>query len=272
MTGGLWRCAFVAAVFAVHPLRVESVAWIAERKDVLSGVFFMLTLWAYARYTRRPGSKGRYALVAVLFALGLLSKPMLVTVPFVLLLLDFWPLGRLQRPRQFIRLLIEKMPLLALSGISCVATIIAQRGAIQSTEHFSLLQRAGSAMVAYGVYLGKMIYPAGLAVYYPFLKTGRPAWEVPAAAVLLLALDGGCLGCCKGASSPTRADVGWLWYLGMLVPVIGILQVGGQTYADRYTYLPQIGLCIAVTADSWRRNMGWAIARAAAWRWEGRLW
>src|ERR1700677_691371 len=248
MTGALWQCAFVAAVFAIHPLRVESVAWVAERKDVLSGVFFMLTLRAYVRFARGESrgrhnvSRGRYAMVALWFVLGLLSKPMLVTVPCVLLLLDYWPLGRFRDRPQFIHLVVEKLPLFALSGISCIATIVAQKSAIQSTEHFSLLQRIGSALVAYAVYLGKLVYPVGLAVYYPFLKSGRPAWEVPAALLLLLALT-------AGAGLLRRKQpfvlMGWLWYLGMLVPVIGILQVGGQTYADRYTYLPQIGLAIA---------------------------
>jgi tetratricopeptide (TPR) repeat protein len=253
MTGAVWRCAFVAAVFAIHPLRVESVAWVAELKDVLSGLFFMLTLWAYARYARRPESKARYAMVALWFALGLLSKPMLVTVPFVLLLLDYWPLGRLRQKSQLPRLLKEKLPLLALSAASCVATVIAQKKAIQPIDRVPLALRAGNALVAYVVYLGKLIYPSRLAVLYPLLKDGWPAWQVIAAALLLVALTAGAY--ILRRRQPFLV-VGWLWYAGMLAPVIGILQVGHQAYADRYTYLPQIGLCLAGTWSvvNWTRE------------------
>jgi len=248
MTGALWRSALVAAVFAVHPLRVESVAWVSERKDVLSGVFFMLTLWAYARYARNPPLRGRYAMVGFWFALGLLGKPMLVTVPFVLLLLDYWPLNRLQHTSQLSGLLREKLPLLALSALSCVATVLAQKEAIQPLEHFSLPLRTGNAMVAYVVYLGKLFYPANLAALYPIVKNGLPGWQIAGATLLLAALTAG-FWLLRGKLPYLL--VGWLWYLGMLVPVIGILQVGVQAYADRYTYLPQIGLCIAGT---------WAVA------------
>jgi tetratricopeptide (TPR) repeat protein len=244
MTGALWRSGFVAAVFAIHPLRVESVAWVSELKDVLSGVFFMLTLWAYARYARRPGSRGRYAMVMLWLALGLMSKPMLVTVPFVLLLLDYWPLGRFENRSQLPALLREKIPLFALSALSCVATVIAQKQTIQTIQSFPLSLRVGNALVAYVVYLEKLIWPSQLAVLYPFLKDGWPAWEVFDAILLLAGLT-------VGAWLLRRKEpsllVGWLWYLGMLAPVIGILQVGDQAYADRYTYLPQIGLCLAGT-------------------------
>src|SRR5271154_4839136 len=169
MTGTLWRSAFVAAVFAIHPLRVESVAWVAERKDVLSGLFFMLTIGAYVRYARRPWSWGRYGLVLLLFAMGLMSKPMLVTLPLVLLLLDFWPL---QRAESTGRLVTEKLPLLALSAVSCVATILAQHQAIQSVEYYSLPHRLGNALVTCLIYLRQMVWPAGLAAFYPYPLNG----------------------------------------------------------------------------------------------------
>jgi protein O-mannosyl-transferase len=244
MTGAMWRGAFVAAVFAIHPLRVESVAWVAELKDVLSGLFFMLTLWAYLRYARNPKSGRGYAMVVLWFALGLMSKPMLVTTPFVLLLLDYWPLGRLQNASQFPSLLREKLPLLALSALSCAATVFAQRKAIEPMTRSPLSLRVGNALVAYVVYLGKLIYPSQLAVFYPLPKGGSEPWQVMDACLLLAGLT-------AGAYLLRRREpfllVGWLWYLGMLVRVIGILQVGSQAYADRYTYLPQIGLCIAGT-------------------------
>jgi tetratricopeptide (TPR) repeat protein len=244
MTGAFWSSGFVAAVFAIHPLRVESVAWVSELKDVLSGVFFMLTLWAYARYARRPASRGSYAIVLLWFVLGLMSKPMLVTTPFVLLLLDYWPLGRFQRRSQLPGLLREKLPLFALSALSCAATVFAQRQAIRVIEPFPLSLRVGNALVAYVIYLGKLIWPIRLAVLYPLSLDGSPPWQVFDAILLLAALT-------AGAWLSRRARpyllVGWLWYLGMLAPVIGILQVGVQAYADRYTYLPQIGLCLAGT-------------------------
>jgi Flp pilus assembly protein TadD len=244
MTGALWRSGFVAAVFAIHPLRVESVAWVSELKDVLSGVFFMLTLWAYLRYTRSPVSKSRYAMVLLWFALGLLSKPMLVTVPFVLILLDYWPLGRFQNLSQLPGLLREKILLFALSALSCVATVIAERHAIQPVAHVPLLLRIGNALVAYVVYLGKLIWPSDLAVLYPLVTNGWPAWQVIGS---LLFLAGLSVGAYLSRRRQPYLLAGWLWYLGMLAPVIGILQVGEQAYADRYTYLPQIGLCLAGT-------------------------
>ncbi len=196
MTGALWPSAWVAAVFAIHPLRVESVAWVAERKDVLSGLFFMLTLWFYARYAERPASWGRYLLVVASFALGLTAKPMLVTLPFVLLLLDYWPLGRLgprrggsreeganpPRPdRRLVRLVVEKIPLFVLAAASCVVTLAAQRNAMRPLEQLAFPWRVANAAVAYVAYLGKMLYPAGLAVLYPLPKGPPPAWEVVAA-------------------------------------------------------------------------------------------
>jgi tetratricopeptide (TPR) repeat protein len=239
-TGSIWRSAFVAALFAIHPLRVESVAWVAERKDVLSGVFFMLTLGAYVRYVRNP-SLVRYLTMSILFALGLMSKPMLVTLPFVLLLLDSWPL---QRQSSWRRLIVEKIPLLALSAGSCVATLLAQKEAIGLIERLPLWQRVGNAFVSYVVYIWQMLWPANLAPFYPHPKDHLPILEIILASTLLVAIT--------AATFALRKErpyflTGWLWYLGMLVPVIGLIQVGMQGHADRYTYLPQIGLYFALT-------------------------
>jgi tetratricopeptide (TPR) repeat protein len=253
MTGALWRSAFVAALFAIHPLRVESVAWVAERKDVLSGLFFMLTIGAYARYARRPWSPARYGLVMLLFALGLMCKPMLVTLPVVLLLLDYWPL---QRTESAGSLVMEKLPLLALSAASCVATLLAQNKVIQSTEAFSLPVRLVTALLACKGYLAQMVYPAGLAVFYPFPHNGLPVREA--------AMDGTLLAVISAAALWQRRKqpwllVGWIWYLVMLLPVVGVIQVGGQAHADRYTHLPQIGICVAIT---WLVAQ-WRVSRAA---------
>ncbi len=252
MTGALWRSAFVAALFAIHPLRVESVAWVAERKDVLSGLFFMLTIGAYIRYARRPWSWGRYGLVVLLFAMGLMCKPMLVTLPVVLLLLDYWPLQRVE-PRKLSGLVLEKLPLLALSAASCVVTLFAQTGAIQSTASFSVPLRLGNALAACMVYLGRMVWPAGLAVFYPFPHIGLPAWELALAGMLLAGLS--AVAVWQRRKQPWIL-MGWLWYLVMLLPVAGVIQVGDQAHADRYTYLPQIGIYVAVTwlVAEWRMS------------------
>jgi Flp pilus assembly protein TadD len=243
MTGSLWRSAFVAAVFAIHPLRVESVAWIAERKDVLSGVFFMLTLWAYALYARRP-SRGRYAAVALWYGVGLLCKNMLVTLPFVLLLLDWWPLHRMGRMAFFWGLVKEKIPLLLLSVGSCVATVLVPEKVVDS-EKLPFLERIGNAVVSYGVYLRQMVFPAGLANPYPNPANGQPFGKVALAFVLLAAISISVVACRKGRP---YLLVGWLWYLGMLVPVIGFIQISlNAAHADRYTYLPGIGLVLAGT-------------------------
>jgi tetratricopeptide (TPR) repeat protein len=241
MTGAIWRSAFVAAVFAIHPLRVESVAWVAERKDVLSGLFFMLTVGAYVRFARRPWSLARYGLVLLLFAMGLMCKPMLVTLPLVLLLLDYWPLQRVASVR---RLVMEKLPLLALSGASCATTLLAQSGAMHSGGSFSLAYRLGNALEACIVYLDQMIWPTGLAVLYPFPHNGLRPWAVALAGTLLAGLSAVAWG-----TRRTRPWLlmGWFWYLVMLLPVVGLIQVGEQPHADRYTYLPQIGIYVAVT-------------------------
>ncbi len=260
MTGFLWRSAFVAAVFAIHPLRAESVAWVAERKDVLSGVFFMLTIGAYVRYVHHSWRLSRYLTVVVLFALGLMSKPMLVTLPFVLLLLDYWPLNRFNRPALAnggagpvgrpgnisvpLRLIIEKIPLLALSVPLCVATVLVDRTGIGSVETFPLHLRIGNALISYVTYMCQMIYPVGLAALYPYPAQGVPVWEIITAILVLASLSAGVF---FWRRTRPYLLVGWLWYLGMLVPVIGIVQVGAQARADRYTYLPQIGLYLLLT-------------------------
>jgi tetratricopeptide (TPR) repeat protein len=265
MTGALWRSAFVAAVFAIHPLRVESVAWVAERKDVLSGVFFMLTIGAYVCYTRRP-SPVRYAMVAFLFVLGLMSKPMLVSLPLVLLLLDYWPLNRavLTPPALGVmpkRLLLEKLPLFGLTAACCVVTLLNQTKAASTLKDIPLSLRLGNALVSCVIYLRQMFWPSHLAVLYPFPEHGIPVLEVILASVLLLSISA-----CVFALRKTRPYllVGWLWYLLMMVPVIGIVQVGSQAYADRYTYLPQIGLYVALV---------WAAADfSAGWRYRRPVW
>ncbi len=243
MTGFLWRSAFVAAVFAIHPLRVESVAWVAERKDVLSGLFFMLTLGAYVRYARRP-SPGRYTLVLLLFALGLMCKPMLVTVPFVLLLLDYWPLDRVGEKFRIPRsLIVEKLPLLALAGASCVATLFAQEAALRPSADFPFLVKLGNATLSYVAYMRQMFWPSDLAAYYPFAIKDVVLSRVLLSLVLLAGISVAVFVLRRHRYLVT----GWLWYLIMLGPVIGILQVGNQARADRYTYLPQIGLYLLLT-------------------------
>jgi tetratricopeptide (TPR) repeat protein len=269
LTRALWPSAAVAAVFAIHPLRVESVAWISERKDVLSGVFFMLILWAYACYARsnRP-ARGRYMLVIFLFALGLMCKPSLVTVPFVLLLLDYWPLRRfamrssssgirssVHHPRvtrsgggplgqkTFGYLLVEKVPFFVLSALSSWATLLAQEGAMMTLGRLSLGERLSNMGVSYIAYIGQMIWPAGLAVVYPY---SHDAWNIIQISLAFLVLV-----VISAAFFAWRVRypfllVGWLWFLGMLVPMIGLVQAGMQARADRYTYLPHIGLYLLV--------------------------
>ncbi len=256
MTGAIWPSALAAAVFAVHPLRVESVAWVAERKDVLSGLFFVLTLWAYVAYADRPFSWLRYGLVALLYALGLMAKPMLVTLPLVLVLLDYWPLGRFAPSGRGEkgekganvappgRLLLEKLPLLALAAASCVVTLSAQGVAIIEFDKLSLDQRVANAVVSLAAYLGQFFYPnpARLAVFYPY-PDSLPLWEVAGALAILALVSVGVI---LARRKYPFLIVGWLWYLGMMVPVIGLVQVGLQAMADRYTYLPMIGVTIAL--------------------------
>jgi tetratricopeptide (TPR) repeat protein len=310
LTGAAWRSASVAALFALHPLHVESVAWVSERKDVLSAFFFMLTLWAYVRYVndewRTTKDEGNpkaeiqnargtvrttdhasrfYGLSLAFFALGLMSKPMLVTVPFVLLLLDYWPLGRMQNAEgrrqkaegvssSFILphssfILLEKLPFFLLSAFSCVVTFRAQSwgGAVRPLALLSVDQRVSNAIVGYATYLKQTFWPAGLAVFYPLSEQVSSA-ALLAAGALLLGITAWAvaplLSGTRSAASPATTGtgtrwnaslrepsrpwrvMGWFWFLGMLVPVIGLVQVGMQQTADRYTYLPLIGLFVMV--------------------------
>ncbi len=346
MTGDLWPAALAAAVFAIHPLRAESVAWVAERKDVLSGLFFMLTLAAYLGYVRRPFSVARYLLVVAALAAGLLAKPAVVTLPLVLLLLDYWPLGRcgagvspaslvptlcvgtqfLDAPTsheilnqgsaldngtpkhpgrafprgawerghqgsaldngtpkhpgrafprgawergQYGRLVVEKIPLFLLAAASCVATPLAQGQSVVALEIIPLPLRISNAMVSYVSYVGQFFHPVDLAVFYPHPGPSLSWWETAAAFLILIGVSAGAIALRR--RRPCLL-VGWFWYLGMLVPMIGLVQVGTQAQADRYTYLPQIGLCIALiwgmapTVASWphRRSICWGAAMFAA--------
>lgn len=233
MTGSTFKSAAVAALFGLHPTHVESVAWVAERKDVLSGLFWILTMGAWTRYVKKP-SRGRYGLTLLCLALGLLSKPMVVTLPFVLLLLDIWPFRRGIRWEQ----IREKIPLFAVSIASSVVTVVAQSYSLASTEAFPVSHRLANAILSYLRYLELTIVPRGLAVFYP-MPLHFSGWKVALAAVLLATLTALALLAVRRAPYVT---VGWLWYLGTLVPVIGLIQVGGQAMADRYTYLPSIGL------------------------------
>jgi protein O-mannosyl-transferase len=256
ITAATWRSAFVAALFAIHPLRIESVAWVAERKDLLSGVFFMLTLGAYVRYVRKR-TVHHYVTVALLFACGLMAKPMLVTVPLVLLLIDYWPLQRIADLRTLRQLAMEKVPLLVLSALSCVATIIAQGGPSGEMEPFPLTWQVSNALVSYVIYIWQMFWPQNLAAFYPHPENQLAVWEIILAILVLVAITGAAMALRR--KYPYFIS-GWLWYLGMLVPVIGVLQFGMQGHADRYTYLPQIGLYVAITwgvddlSKSWRHR------------------
>ena len=243
MTGALWRSGLVAILFALHPLNVESVAWVSERKNVLSTFFLLLTLWAYVKYVDRKNA-GNYLLVVLFLALGLMSKPMLVTLPFVLLLLDFWPLKRFSEARPT-RLILEKVPLFVLLIGSCVATFIVQRsgGAMRSSEFSSLYFRIANALVSYFEYLRNMLWPSGLSVFYPHPGNALPIWKPLACTIVLVVVT---IWVVKGIRRAPYLAVGWFWYLGTLVPVIGIVQVGEQAMADRYTYVPLIGIFIAI--------------------------
>ena len=241
MTGAAGRSGLVAGLFALHPLHVESVAWVAERKDVLSTLFWMLTLSAYVWYTKKAGAS-RYLLVIVLFAAGLMSKAMLVTLPFVLLLLDYWPLDR--RSLSLAQLVKEKIPLLAVAIVSSIVTFVAQRsgGAVGGLDAFPLVLRIGNAFVSYVLYIGKMLWPAKLAAFYPYPETLSGGMVLGAVAIL----TGISVLVIRGARKHPYVLVGWLWYLVTLLPVIGLIQVGNQAMADRYTYVPLIGLFIII--------------------------
>ena len=252
VTGAKWRSAIVAALFALHPLHVESVAWAAERKDTLSTFFGLLSLVAYARYVETTSWK-HYALVAVALALGLMAKPMLVTWPFVLLLLDYWPLRRYQwQPATgtegFIKALAplvrEKLPLFCLVAASMVITFIAQShgGAVRTLVDVPVSLRLSNAIVSYAKYLFLTLWPSGLTVYYPFARTGVPVWQLACAIVLLAVITTFVF---RQAIERPYLLMGWLWFVGTLVPVIGLVHVGGAAMADRYHYVPSIGLFVA---------------------------
>ena len=300
ITGALWRSAFVAALFALHPLHVESVAWIAERKDVLSGLFFILTVWAYSVYAAKLGipknansgpsksksepalglssaAPGWYSLTVVLFALGLMSKPMLVTLPFVLLLLDFWPLNRAIAPRpailaqeaapqqlQWSNLLREKIPFFVLAALSCFLTMEAQESARNISNPLSL--RLGNAVMACVDYLQQTFWPTHLAIFYPY-PVELSGLGIAAALTLLLIITVTVVAFTR---KTPFLSVGWFWYLGMLVPVLGIVQVGSQARADRYTYLPLIGIFILVVwaaaslASRYQQSKSWLAAAGVA--------
>jgi len=241
VTGRLGASAFVAALFAVHPLHVESVAWVAERKDVLSTFFWFVTIWAYLQYLKRSYAT-TYAVVAVSYALGLMAKPMLVSLPIVLLLLDYWPLDRFQKKR-LSGLIREKLPLVIMAAGSCVVTFIAQKsgGAVSELARFGLVVRIENALVSYLGYLWNTLWPVGLHGFY--VHPGLiPTWKALIAAFVLFGISALCV-----LNRPKRPYllVGWLWYLITLIPVIGILQVGEQAMADRYTYIPLIGFFVA---------------------------
>jgi tetratricopeptide (TPR) repeat protein len=244
MTGALWRSGLVAVLFAIHPLNVESVAWIAERKNVLSTFFWFLTLWAYTGYVKAKSIRS-YLLVALCLVLGLMSKPMLVTLPFVFLLLDFWPLKRWGHTETFSRLLIEKIPLFLLITMTSIATYMVQKGggALRTAEFSSFYFRSANALVSYFEYLRKMVWPSDLSVFYPHPGDSLPTWKVLVCTVLLVGIT---IWVVKGIRSVPYLAVGWFWYLGTLVPVIGIVQVGEQAMADRYMYIPMIGIFIAL--------------------------
>jgi len=279
-TGALWQSVFVAAAFAFHPLHVESVAWIAERKDVLSTMFWLLTMAAYVRYVRGGGVKW-YMVTLFSFALGLMAKPMLVTLPFVLLLLDYWPLNRLKTQDSRLQtkklsivdcrlsiffgirhLIFEKLPFFVLSAVSSVVTFFVQRsaGAVSSLEKLSLDNRIANALVSYLSYIGKMMYPAHLGVLYPYRHIGLFVWQ-PAAAIFTLAFITVVI--IYYSRRYRYLFVGWLWYLGTLVPVIGLVQVGDQAMADRYTYVPLTGLFIIAAWGLPELLAGWRYRKAA---------
>jgi protein O-mannosyl-transferase len=269
MTGAPWRSAFVAAMFAIHPLRAESVAWVTERKDVLSGLFFMLALWAYVHHVQRSAarsarSRSWYLLALGLFALGLMSKATVVTLPFVLLLLDYWPLRRLMVPGSRVKitpLVLEKLPFLLLAGIASVITLLAASnvGSVRAVQDLTLPYRLGNALAAYIDYLAHMLYPARLAVAYPRPGIHLSVVKVGLSLLVLILVSAGVM---AGRRKHPYLPVGWLWYLGMLVPVIDIMQAGDQSRADRHTYLPEIGLSILITWGAVELCSGWRHRRA----------
>jgi tetratricopeptide (TPR) repeat protein len=255
-TKALWPSAFVAAIFAIHPLHVESVGWVAERKDVLSGFFFLLTLHAYVGYVHKRDAS-RYLLTLCLFAAGILSKPMLVSLPAVLLLLDYWPLKRFGGGKSKTKsLILEKIPFVLIAALWSLITFVIQGkyGAVAEAK-LGFGMRAGNAILSYGTYLWNTVWPQNLSLFYPYPRA-LPLGGVVLSAVFLIVMSILCLA--RRKTSPYLI-VGWLWYLGMLLPVIGFIQVGEQARADRYTYLPLIGFCVLIT---------WGVVELSAkWRW-----
>jgi tetratricopeptide (TPR) repeat protein len=253
MTGAPYRSAFVAALFALHPLHVESVAWVTERKDVLSTMFWLLTMWAYILYSEKPGIL-KYLSVVVLFALGLMAKPMLVTIPFVLLLLDYWPLGRVNwgqdvpehgivvEKKKVSFLFVEKIPLFVITISSSIITYIAQNThhAVSSFQKLLLSDRVLNAINSYGIYLKKIFWFQDLSPFYIY-STDFEIWKISGLLLLILTVTGLAI---AGIKKFPYLAFGWFWYLGTLIPVIGVIQVGFQAMADRYTYVPLIGIFI----------------------------
>jgi Tfp pilus assembly protein PilF len=285
MTRRPWRCAIVAGIFALHPLHVESVAWISERKDVLSGFFFMLTLLVYGRYVREkseirnPKSEGNlsranlryatllYLLALLLFVLGLMSKPMLVTLPFVLLLLDYWPLRRFeaqspqseaQAPTAFVHLLVEKVPFFVIAAIFSVITVLVQRKEGAMSLAVPIVGRLGNAVVSYCRYIGKTFFPHDLAFLYPY-ESRLPVIAIVSASLLLAAIS---LLAIRWRRERPYLLIGWLWFVGTLIPVIGLIQVGDQAMADRYTYIPSIGLFIVLVWSAHDLTRRWQFQRS----------
>ncbi len=268
MTGETWPSALVATIFAVHPQRVESVAWIAERRDVLSGLFFVLTLAAYGGYVRHGHTVGRYLLVALMLSLGLMAKPMLVTVPPLLLVLDYWPLGRFGQAadlpekasvgakQNFWLLVVEKLPLMALA---VVVTLISLHTHTSRPRPYVFLDQLANAVVTLVEYVGQFFYPAKLAVFYPFPAAGYPAWQVVGASAVLIAITAAALLTCRRIP---YFIVGWCWFIGSMVPVLGLVPIADHAMADRYMYLPGIGLAIALAWSAVR-----LAERAPAGRW-----
>ncbi len=263
-TGALWRSALVALLFGIHPLHVESVAWVAERKDVLCALFWFLSLLVYLRYVEQP-TWARYLIVVFVFSLGLLSKPMMVTLPFVLLLLDFWPLRRV--PLHWQRSLWEKVPLVALSAaVSAVAYFTQKSTGALSMIHIPFGMRLDNALVSYVVYIAKMFWPSGLAVLYPY-PSSIPLWQTICAGLIIAGITAFIL---KRVRTVPYLTLGWFWYLGTLVPVIGLLQIGFQSHADRYTYIPLVGLFVMLSwgagdiVSRWPRTQPIVICAIAA--------
>ena len=280
-TGMAGRSAMVAGLFALHPINVETVAWVAERKNLLSMLFLLLALAAYRWYAKQPGA-GRYLLIAFLFVLGLMAKPQVITLPFLLLLWDYWPLQRmtlrtqadareaaaLYPARSFLQLVVEKLPLLAISAISAVITVKAQQAgsSVQSLIKFPFSLRLENAIVSYARYIAKASWPSPLSPLYPFPRTAPPVWQLLAALAVLLAISGLVF----AGRKYRYLTVGWLWFLGTLVPMIGLVQVGVQAMADRYAYLSFIGLFVMVCwgvaelADARRFSRAWVTGASAA--------